>query len=143
MRVFRVILVPLAALIAAVALALPAGAAAYTKNAYAPARAGNTITGWADLSLDCSGTYGCWNFIKIERQRWYGPEYVSGKWASSNGWNSISAALSPGCYNYRTHVDSYNDTVGSIGAGVNIGPVGISSEGTTVSNCQYLWIKIF
>ena len=55
-----------------------ASAAAYTIGVYAPNRInGSQIQGWANLSRDCSGTYGCFNYIKIERRRAWGIEYVA------------------------------------------------------------------
>jgi hypothetical protein len=124
----------------AVLPAQSASASAYTIGVYAPGKSGSTAQGWANLSRDCSGTTGCWNYIKIERQRWYGTQFVNGWWANANGWNSISANIGgTGCYNYRTTVDSYNDVVGGYGAGVNIGPVGTTANGTTVYRFRNTW----
>jgi hypothetical protein len=123
-----------------VGLAPSAEAAAYPIGVYAPNRINSgQIQGWANLSRDCSGTYGCYNYIKIERARWYGVEYVNGWWANNNGWNSITANLPSGCYNYRTTTDSYNDVAGGYGGGVNIGPVGASGNGTKIYRYRNTW----
>lgn len=117
-----------------------ASAAAYPNGVYAPNRINSSqIQGWANLSLDCSGTYGCWNYIKIERYHWYGPEYINGWWAGANGWNSITANLPWGCSYYRTTTDSYNDVAGSWGAGVNIGQVGWTYNGTRIYRFRTTW----
>lgn len=114
-------------------LAPGAQAAAYTKSANAPQKTGpRTLQGTADLSLDCSGTLGCRNYMKIEVQRWNGIKKLSGKWANANGVNSINGKLKKGCYSYRTTVDSYNDMVGAVGIGVNLGPVGATKSGEKV-----------
>ncbi|PBC71804.1 hypothetical protein BX265_6417 [Streptomyces sp. TLI_235] len=106
---------------------------------YAPERAGNTLTGWGNLSRDCSGTVGCYNYIKIERGRWYGWEFMGGNWAGNNGWNSASAPVASGCYSYRTTVDSYNDIVGGYGAGVNTGQVGATVDGQKIYRFRVTW----
>lgn len=50
------------------ALAAPSQAAAYTKEIYPPNRISSSkIEGWGNLSRSCSGIYGCWNYMKIER----------------------------------------------------------------------------
>jgi hypothetical protein len=118
----------------------PAHAAAYPKNVYSPEIVPPTwnIRGWADLNLDCSGTYGCWNYMKIERSRWYGPEFMSGGWVGG-GWQSATATLQSGCWDYRTTAESYNDVAGSYGSGVNIGPVGVSANGTTIYRFKTSW----
>lgn len=116
-----------------------AHATAFTYEVYAPDRSGNTLTGWARLSRDCSGTYGCSNYIKIERRAWNGWQFLSGKWANNGGWNSVSGTMLSGCYDYRTTVDSYNDTLVSSGGGVNVGPVGISSSGQTIYRFRITW----
>lgn len=120
-------------------LASPASAAAYTRSVYSPARNGNTLIAWADLSRDCSGTYGCWNYMKITRDRLWGQEFVAGSWVNNNGWNSISAGLPGGCFNYRTTVDSYNDTLISSGVGINVGPVGANSSNQTIYRFKRTW----
>jgi hypothetical protein len=43
------------------------------------------------------------------------PSYQNGWWANANGWNSVTSDMTPGCYNYRTTVDSYSDVAGSYG----------------------------
>ncbi|WP_030262314.1 hypothetical protein [Streptomyces sp. NRRL B-24484] len=130
-----------AALTGALALACPApaAAAAYTKAVYAPDRAGNTLTGWGNLSRDCSGTVGCYNYIKIERSRWYGWDFMGGNWANNNGWNTATATVATGCYAYRTTVDSYNDIVGGYGAGVNTGQVGATVDGQKIYRFRVTW----
>jgi hypothetical protein len=135
------LLLALAALLmAGVAAAAPSNAAAFVYGVYAPNKINGTqVQGWANLSRDCSGTYGCYNYIKIERSNWYGASYQNGWWANANGWNSITADMTPGCYNYRTTVDSYNDVAGGYGAGVNIGPVGMTSSGTTIYRFKTTW----
>jgi hypothetical protein len=128
------------ALSAFLGLATRADAAAYPIGVYAPERLNSSqIRGWANLSRDCSGTLGCFNYVKIERSRWYGVEFVNGWWANANGWNSITANLPSGCYDYRTTTDSYNDSIGPVGGGVNIGPVGVSSNGQTVYRYRLTW----
>jgi hypothetical protein len=130
----------LGALAASLFVASGAHAAAYPIGVYAPERISNTqIQGWANLSRDCSGTYGCYNYIKIERSRWWGTEFVNGWWATANGWNSITATLPYGCYNYRTTTDSYNDVAGTFGSGVNIGPVGLTANGTRIYRFRQTW----
>lgn len=119
-----------------------ANAAAYPIGVYAPNKINPTqLQGWANLSRDCSGTYGCYNYIQIQVERWYGlvfgPTTVNGWWANNNGWNSITGTLLPGCYNYRTRTDSYNNAVGDVGGGVNAGTVGVSANGQTI----YEWHK--
>lgn len=117
-----------------------ADAAAYTKSVYTPTRLNSTqIRGWADLSRDCSGTYWCGNYIKVERKTWYGSAFQNGWWANANGWNNITANLSKGCHYYRTTIDSYNDVAGSYGGGVNIGPVGFTSNGTKIYRFRTTW----
>ena len=114
-------------------------ATASTYDVYPPNRDGDTVTGWTNLSRDCSGTYGCYNYIKIERSSWRGWLYVSGKWAPDNGWNPVSANLLSGCYDYRTTVDSYNDTLINVGLGVNIGAVGVNASNETIYRFQNTW----
>lgn len=121
----------------------PADAAAYTKSVYAPNDEGSYLRGWADLSRDCSGTYGCWNYMKIERHRAWGWEYVNGWWANNHGWNHVDATQPYGCFNYRTTVDSYNDVAGSYGSGVNLGPVGTTSNGTKIYRYRTTWSSGF
>lgn len=120
--------------------AAPADAAAFTYGVYAPNKINSTqVQGWANVSRDCSGTYGCYNYIKIERSNWYGASFQNGWWANANGWNSITATMTPGCYGYRTVVDSYNDVAGSYGSGVNVGPVGTTSNGTKIYRFRTTW----
>jgi hypothetical protein len=116
-----------------------AKAAAFTYNVYAPNRSGNTLTSWANLSRDCSGTYGCWNYMKIEKSDWWWYDYVGGNWVSNNGWNSISVGLPSGCGNYRTTVDSYNDVLISQGIGVNLGQVGVNASGQAIYRFRTTW----
>lgn len=117
-----------------------ANAAAYPIGVYAPKKiAGPKLEGWANLSRDCGGTLGCFNYIKIEKNNWYGPSFVAGWWANNNGWNSISTALPSGCADYRTTTDSYNDVAGSYGGGVNIGPVGVTANGTKIYRYKTTW----
>jgi hypothetical protein len=117
-----------------------ADAAAYTKSVYPPEKHGTTqMQGWADLSRDCSGTLGCYNYIKIEKKVWWGAQFVAGGWANANGWNSVTASLPKGCSWYRMTVDSYNDYVGDQGAGANIGPVGTSSNGAKINRFRTTW----
>ena len=121
--------------------ATPANAAAYTVAVYAPNNVGGSqIQGWANLSRDCSGTFGCYNFVKIERQRWYGVNYVAGNWANYSGWNNQTAYIGgTGCYNYRTTVDSYSDVAGGYGSGVNVGQVGATGNGTKIYRYRNTW----
>jgi hypothetical protein len=133
-----------AAMIAATGIALAvapgADAAAFPYGVYAPNKLGTSqVQGWANLSRDCSNTYGCDNYIQIEVLRWYGPQYVNGWWANNNGWNSITANLLPGCYDYRTKTDSYNYAVGDVGGGVNAGPAGVSANGQTIYKWHLEW----
>lgn len=65
--------------------------------------------------------------------------FVNGWWANANGWNSITGTLNPGCYNYRTTTDSYNDVAGSWSAGVNIGQVGVTAGGTKIYRYRTTW----
>jgi hypothetical protein len=117
-----------------------ADAAAFTYDVYAPKKeANNIIKGWANLSRDCSGTYGCYNYIKLEYKSWGSWRFFSGKWANANGWNSVSGDLINGCNEYRTTVDSYNDTLVSNGAGANIGPVGANGSGQKIYRFQRTW----
>lgn len=101
----------LAALIP-LAIAPDASAAAAVKNVYAPVQSGTTASAWADLSHDCSGTMGCWNYMKIERKKgWFWWEDVGGAWVNNDGWNTVTADLTPGCHTYKTTVTSYNDII--------------------------------
>jgi hypothetical protein len=120
-------------------LAAPsASAVAWPIAVYAPHQISSTqLQGWANLSRDCSNTYGCWNYIQIDVHRWYGWTMVNGWWANNNGWNSITAELLPGCYDYRTRTDSYNDSVQPIGGSVSAGSVGVSANGSKI----YEWHK--
>lgn len=134
------LLVLAALLTAGLTAASAANASAFTYGVYAPKKINSSqVQGWANLSRDCSGTYGCYNYIKIERSNWWGVSYQNGWWANSNGWNSITANMTPGCYSYRTTVDSYNDVAGSYGWGVNIGPVGWTSNGTRIYRYKVTW----
>lgn len=121
-------------------VAAPAEAAAFSYGVYAPAKINNTtMEAWANLSRDCSGTVGCFNYIKIEKKVWWGWAHHTGGWANSHGWNSIRATIDGGCGTYRLKVDSYNDIVGSHGSGTNIGSVGTSSNGTKISRFKTEW----
>ncbi|WP_285320739.1 hypothetical protein [Pseudarthrobacter sp. lyk4-40-TYG-27] len=120
--------------------AVPAEAAAFTYSVYAPNKVNSTTAeGWANLSRDCSGTYGCWSYMKIEKREWWGWSYRGGGWVNNNGWNSIRGELTAGCGDYRTTVDSYNDVAGGYGSGANIGPVGASSNGTRIYRYKTTW----
>jgi hypothetical protein len=130
-------MVPLVVVMSVASLAY---SAAYTKSVYSPEKVNNsTIEGWADLSRDCSGTYGCYNYIKIERKRFLWTEWINGGWANNDGWNSIQAALPNGSWEYRTTVDSYNDVTGSYGGGVNVGQVGFTANGTKIYRYRTTW----
>ena len=127
----------------ALALGPGANAAAFPYAVYAPNKINATqVQGWANLSLDCSNTYGCYNYIQIEVQRWYGPAYVNGWWANNNGWNSITATLLSGCYNYRTRTDSYNYAVGDVGGGVNVGQAGVTAHGRKIYEWHREWNSV-
>jgi len=122
------------------ALAPSANAAAFPYAVYAPNKINTTqVQGWANLSRDCSGTYGCYNYIQIQVLRWYGPQNVNGWWANNNGWNSITATMLPGCYDYRTMTDSYNYAVGDVGGGVNAGQVGVTVSGQKIYEWHSEW----
>ncbi|MCU7825433.1 hypothetical protein KSNIM_28090, partial [Kitasatospora sp. DSM 101779] len=108
----------------------PATAAACTKAVYATDRAGNTLTGRGDLSRDCSGTVGGYDYVKIER--WYGWEFMGGNPADKSGSNTATATAAGGCYAYRTTVDSADDIVGGYGAGVNTRQVGTTVDGRKI-----------
>ena len=140
-RLLAIVLTTVAAVVGLMTAAPPsANAAAYPIGVYAPDRINSSqIRGWANLSRDCSGTVGCYNYIKIERSRWWGAEYVNGWWANNHGWNSITATLPYGCYNYRTTTESYNHVVGSYGAGVNLGRVGWAANGTAIYKYRTTW----
>jgi hypothetical protein len=131
----------LAVAASAVAFATPAAsAAAYPIGVYAPNKINATQgQGWANLSRDCSGTYGCYNYIQIQVLRWYGPSMVNGWWANNNGWNSITATLLPGCYDYRTRTDSYNYSVGDVGGGVQVGVYGVNASGQKIYEWHREW----
>jgi hypothetical protein len=117
-----------------------ANAAAFTYSVYAPKRLNSyQLQGWGNLSRDCSGTYGCSNYIKIERSRWYGAEFIGGSWANAHGWNSITVNLPSGCFHYRTTVDSYNDVVATSGFGVNVGRIGFTKNGTSINRYKQTW----
>jgi hypothetical protein len=122
------------------AVAPGANAIAFPYGVYAPNKISATqAQGWANLSRDCSDTYGCFNYIQIQVLRWDGPQYVNGWWADNNGWNSITANLLPGCYDYRTRTDSYNYAVGDVGGGANAGPVGVTANGQTIYEWHLEW----
>ncbi len=126
--------------VAAVMGPATANAAAYPVGVYAPTKISSTQTqGWANLSRNCDGTYGCFNYIQIQVLRWYGATGVNGGWANNNGWNSIKATLLRGCYDYRTRTDSYNYSVGDVGGGVNLGPVGINASGQKYYEWHLEW----
>ncbi len=115
-------------------------ATAYTINVYAPdPKANNQMQAWANLSRDCSGTVGCYNYMKIERKVWWGNEFVTGKWANTHGWNNLWATKVKGCHYYRTTIDSYNRIVGDRGIGSNIGVVGVSGNGLKVYEDRVTW----
>ena len=97
------------------------------------------LQGWANLSRDCSGTNGCYNYIQIQVSRWYGPATVNGWWANNNGWNSITGTLLSGCYDYRTRTDSYNYATGDVGGGANVGQVGVTSSGQKLYEWHLEW----
>lgn len=131
-----------AALLAFFAVALgasPASAAAYTTNVYAPHNVSGYAEGWATVAQDCSGTNGCWNYMKIEKWGWVGNSWIGGNWVTGTGWRSMSAALPSGCGYYRTTVDSYNDVTGPVGGGINIGKVGVSWNGQIVYRYKTTW----
>jgi hypothetical protein len=122
------------------AFAPSAGAAAFPYGVYAPKKLNSTqLQGWANLSRDCSGTFGCYNYIEIQVSRWYGVATVTGSWANNNGWNSITGTLLSGCYNYRTRTDSYNYAVGDVGGGVNGGEVGVTASGQKFYEWHLEW----
>jgi hypothetical protein len=117
----------------AVTAAAPAQAAALTYSVYAPHKIGpTTAEGWAYLSRNCHGTYGCANYMKIEKREWWGWSYRGGGWVYNNGWNTARGSLTRGCASYRTTVDSYNDFAGRYHSGTNLGPVGHTRNGTTI-----------
>jgi hypothetical protein len=121
-------------------MATGANAAAFTYDAYPPDKSGPTmITAWANLSRDCTGTYGCWNYMKIERTRLWGIEYVGGKWATDNGWNSLEVNLPDGCYDYRTFVDSYTDALISLGLSADYKVIGASATGEKIVRFHRVW----
>ena len=120
--------------------AAPAEAAAFSYGVYAPKKISQwTMDSWANLSRDCSGTYGCYNYMKIEKKEWWGWSHYAGQWAGAHGWNSLRANINGGCATYRLTVDSYNDVAGSYGGGVNVGVVGISGNGTKIYRYKTTW----
>lgn len=122
------------------AAAAPAEAAAFSYGVYTPNKINQwTMDAWANVSRDCSGTYGCYNYMKIEKREWWGWSHYAGQWAGANGWNSIRANINGGCATYRLTVDSYNDVAGGYGGGANIGPVGSSSNGTKIYRYKTSW----
>ena len=124
----------------AVAAAAPAEAAASTYSVYAPHKISSTTAeGWAYLSHNCRGTYGCANYMKIEKREWWGWSYRGGGWVYNNGWNSARGILTRGCAYYRTTVDSYNDIAGRYRGGTNLGPVGHTRNGTTIYRYRTTW----
>lgn len=79
-----------------------------------PTFANGQVTATAKLRPGCDYTYGCWSYIKLERQgtltdrlsgnQW---KYSSGHWASSPN-ESVSAELVGGnCAVYRVTTESY------------------------------------
>ncbi|MGY3564808.1 hypothetical protein [Sinomonas sp. RB5] len=113
--------------------AAPAEAAALTYSVYAPYRISpTTAQGWAYLSRNCRGTYGCANYLKIEKREWWGWSYRGEGWVYNNGWNSARGSLTRGCAYDRTTVDSYNDIAGRYHGGTSLGPVGHTRNGTTI-----------
>lgn len=120
--------------------AAPAEASAFTYSVYAPHKISSTTAeGWAYLSHDCRGTYGCANYMKIEKREWWGWSNRGGGWVYHNGWNTARASLTRGCAYYRTVVDSYNDIAGRYRGGVNLGPVGHTRNGTTIYRYRTTW----
>ncbi|MDP9885859.1 hypothetical protein J2W21_003384 [Sinomonas atrocyanea] len=123
-----------------VATATPAEAAAFTYSVYAPHKVSSTTAeGWAYLSHDCRGTYGCANYMKIEEREWWGWSNRGGGWVYHNGWNTARGSLTRGCAYYRTTVDSYNDLAGRHHSGTNLGPVGHTRNGTTIYRYRTTW----
>lgn len=136
-KILAVLVLPLLLILAAAA---PSHAAAYTKSVYAPNELNSTtLEGWGDLSRNCSGTYGCYNYMKIERKAWYGAVYVGGGWVNKNGWNKIRVTQPKNCHYYRTTVDSYNDVLRGYGSGVDMGPVGSSDSDTKIHRYKTTW----
>lgn len=122
------------------AAATPAEAAAFSYDVYAPNKVSRwTMDAWANLSRNCSGTYGCYNYMKIEKLQWWGWSHYAGHWAGAHGWNSIRANINGGCAKYRLTVDSYNDVAGSYGSGTNMGSVGSTSNGTKIYRYKTSW----
>lgn len=122
------------------AAAAPAEAAAFSYGVYAPNKISAwTMDAWANVSRDCSGTYGCYNYMKIEKREWWGWSHYAGQWAGAHGWNSIRANINGGCATYRLTVDSYNDVAGGYGGGVNVGHVGFSANGTKIYRYKTSW----
>ena len=138
-RRFVMGLVALMAVFGVALIASPANAAAYTTNVYAPHHVGNNAQGWATVVQDCSGTSGCWNYMKIEKWGWFGNSWVGGNWVTGTGWQHVDAALPGGCGYFRTTVDSYNDAVGPVGGGINVGKVGISWNGQIIYRYKTTW----
>jgi hypothetical protein len=116
-----------------------ASAQAYTQNAYPPHNESGYAVGWASVVQDCTNTFGCWNYVKIEKWGYFGNTWIGGGWVTGSGWQSARGALPKGCGWYRTTVDSYNDVAGPVSGGANIGPVGGSGGGQKVYRYHSPW----
>lgn len=102
---------------------------------YAPQDHGSYVQGWANIRTDCP-YFQCSVYLKIERSSWSGWRFVNGSFVNwSNSWISMSAGKLSGCYDYRTTIELYEDSIGPVAGGVNIGPVGTSASGQTI----YRW----
>lgn len=122
------------------AAAVPAEAAAFSYGVYTPNKISAwDMDAWANVSRDCSGTYGCYNYMKIEKREWWGWSHYAGHWAGAHGWNSIRANINGGCSTYRLTVDSFNDVASTYGGGVNVGVVGFTSNGTKIHRFKTTW----
>jgi hypothetical protein len=102
--------------------------------AYPPEDHGSFVQGWAKISTDCPYLK-CSVYLKIERKSLWplGPSFVNGSFVNwSNDWVEMRATKLAGCYEYRTTIEIYEDSVAPVGGGANIGPMGMSVSGQRV-----------
>lgn len=127
---------------ASVAVPASADAAAYTNWVNAPTQWGAwTVGAAANVNGSCDGTYGCWNYMKIERWNGSSWTFVAGRWIG--GGTQYVSGYTSGCGTYRTAIDSYNDILTSYNYsaqfGVKIAELGGGYGGQTIKRFNRTW----
>ncbi|HSX14942.1 MAG TPA: hypothetical protein VLE72_03510 [Candidatus Saccharimonadales bacterium] len=106
-------------------------------SVYTPDNHSTYVQGWANINTSCP-YYQCQVYLKIERSSYSGWRYLNGNWVNwRNSWVSMTAGKLRGCYNYRTTIEIYEWSIGPIGGGVNIGPVGVNASGQTIYDYKF------